>query len=145
MVNLTLSTKPVKEKEIKRNWRLFDAKKKVLGRLTTEVAQYLTGKHKVNYTSHLDMGDYAVVINAKDVVVTGTKEASKTYKYYSGYPGGLKKVKFSKMKQERPEEIIRHAVAGMLSKNKLRDRKLARLFIFKDEKHSYHDKFKIEN
>lgn len=137
MAHLTISTKPIKEKEIKRDWRLFDARGKVLGRLTSEIAQCLVGKHKVNYVSYLDMGDYAVVINARDIVLTGAKKESKTYKYYSGYPGGLKEVSFSKLKQARPQEIIRHAVSGMLPKNKLRDRRLARLFVFKDEKYPF--------
>lgn len=141
MVHLTVSTKPISEKEIKRDWRLFDAKGKVLGRLTSEIARCLIGKHKVNYVPYLDMGDYAVVINAREVILTGAKAASKTYKYYSGYPGGLKEVSFSRLKETRPQEIIRHAAAGMLPKNKLRDRRLARLFVFKDDKYPYQAKF----
>jgi large subunit ribosomal protein L13 len=148
MPNLTRSTKPLKEKEIKREWHLLDAKGKILGRFATKVARFLIGKHKLDYVPYLDMGDYVVVINAKGIVVSGRKEKEKLYSRYSGYPGGLKKITFKKLKENKPEEIIKHAVSGMLPKNKLRDRRLARLFIFADENHSYRKKFrasKIEN
>lgn len=145
MAHLTTATKSVREKEIRRVWHLFDARRKVLGRFISEVAQCLIGKNKVNYVSYLDMGDYAVVINAKDVAVTGAKKNSKIYSRYSGYPGGLKKISFAKMKAEKPEEIIRHAVLGMLPKNTLRDRRMTRLFVFKGNTHPYEDKLKIKN
>jgi large subunit ribosomal protein L13 len=145
MVNLTVSTKSVKNKDIKRDWRLFDAKGRVLGRFVTEIVRYLIGKHKVNYISHLDAGDFVVVVNAKHIVLTGKKEKTKIYSKYSGYPGGLKKVPFSFLKEKNPKEIIKHAVSGMLPKNKLRDRRLARLFVFADEKHPYKDKFEALN
>lgn len=137
MTNLTKSTKPVKEKEIKRDWYLFDAGKHVLGRLATQVATTLVGKHKSDYVNYLDMGDNVVVINAKSVLVTGDKDKTKIYSRYSGYPGGLKKVTLSEVRQRRPGEIIRHAVYGMLPKNKLRDRRIARLHIFSDNKHTF--------
>lgn len=143
--HLTKSTKSVKAKEISRDWHLIDVKKKVLGRTIPEMTGYLQGKHKVNYVSHLDSGDYVVVVNATSVIVTGVKESSKIYSRYSGYPGGLKKISYSKMKAEKPEEIIRHAVFGMLPKNTLRDRRMARLFVFKGNTHPYEDKLKIKN
>lgn len=142
MVNLTTSTKPLKSKEIKREWYFFDAKGKVLGRFVTEIIHYLTGKHKVNYVPYLDVGDFIVVVNAKYIVLTGKKEQTKTYSRYSGYPGGLKTVSFANLKEKSPVKIIKHAVSGMLPKNKLRDRRLTRLFVFADEKHPYAEKFK---
>lgn len=142
MPHLTKLTKPVSEKEIKREWHLFNAKDKILGRLVADITKYLIGKNKINYVPYLDMGDYVVVINSKEIILTGKKEAVKVYSYYSGYPGGLKKTPFLKMKQEKPEEIIRHAVFGMLPKNKLRDKRMKRLFVFANEKHSYENKFK---
>lgn len=137
MKTLTKSTKPIKESEIKREWYLFDAKDQILGRLVSKVAPILIGKHKPNYVPYLDMGDYVVVINSKMVRVTGKKETDKKYSYYSGYPGGLKIKTFSELKEKNPTEIIRHAVLGMLPKNKLRDRRIKRLFIFPDEKHTF--------
>ena len=142
MTNLTKQTKPVKEKEIVRNWHLIDVSGQILGRVAGKISRLLQGKHKVIYVPYLDSGDYIVVINAKKVKVTGKKSQNKVYTRYSGYPGGLKTITYEKMSAEKPEEIIRHAVSGMLPKNKLRDRRLARLFIFKDENHKFADKFK---
>ena len=141
MVTLTHSTKPVKAKEIKRNWHLIDVKGKVLGRVASEAVKLLQGKHKWNYSTHLDSGDYVVVINAKDVVVTGKKARTKLYTSYSGYPGGLKSIRFEDLLKKNPNKVFQHAVSGMLPKNKLRDRRLARLYIFSDENHLYKDKF----
>lgn len=141
MVNLTHSTKPVKEKDIKREWHLVDAGGKILGRVSPQVARFLQGKHKTNYSSYLDQGDYVVVVNAKDIVLTGKKPKLKVYTRYSGYPGGLKTIKFQDLMKKDPTQVFRHAVSGMLPKNKLRDRRLARLFIFTDDKHPYKDKF----
>ena len=141
MVQLTHSTKPVKAKEIKRNWHLIDVKGKVLGRVASEVAKLLQGKHKWNYSTYLDSGDYVVVINAKDVVVTGKKAQTKIYTNYSGYPGGLKSIRFEALLKKNPKKLVQHAVSGMLPKNKLRDRRLARLYVFSDENHSFKDKF----
>lgn len=141
MPHLTRLTKPVSEKEIKREWHLFDAKDKILGRLVADIAKYLIGKNKINYVPYLDMGDFVVVINSKKIILSGKKETTKVYSYYSGYPGGLKKTPFLKILKEKPEEIIRHAVLGMLPKNKLRSRRMKRLFVFADEKHSYQNKF----
>jgi len=145
MVKLTTPTKPVKEKEIKKEWHLFDAKGKVLGRFVSRIVGYLIGKHKVNYVPYLDMGDHVVVINGKDIIMSGKKEETKKYTRYSGYPGGLKEIKFLELKEKKPEEVIRLAVSRMLPKNKLRKRRLARLFVFADDKHPYKDKIKIKN
>jgi len=142
MVNLTVSTKPVKAKEIKRDWHLIDASSKILGRLAPEIVKVLQGKHKRNYVPYLDMGDYVVVINAKKVIVSGKKADQKIYTRYSGYPGGLKEISFNKLLEEKPEEIVKRAVSGMLPKNKLRKKRLARLYVFADENHPFADKFK---
>ncbi len=144
MANLTKSTKPVKSKEIKRDWHLFDAKDKVLGRFATEIIRYLTGKNKVNYVPYLDMGDFVVVVNAKHIVLTGKKEQTKTYSRYSGYPGGLKTISFAVLKEKNPAEIIKQAVSKMLPKNKLRVKRLTRLFIFAEEKHPYGKNIKYQ-
>jgi len=142
MVNITKSTNPIKESDIKREWHLVDASKKVLGRFAPDIVRLLQGKHKVNYVSYLDNGDYVVVVNAKRVRVTGKKAETKTYSSYSGYPSGQKNITFANLLEKNPTEIIKRAVSGMLPKNKLRDRRLTRLFIYADDKHPYESKFK---
>lgn len=142
MVQLTQSTKPVKDKDLKRSWHLVDVKGKILGRMVSEIAKLLQGKHKRDYAPYLDSGDYVVVVNVKDVVLTGKKSKAKVYTRYSGYPGGLRKTTFEELLKKNPRQIIRRAVSGMLPKNKLRDKRLARLFIFPDEKHPYAEKLK---
>lgn len=136
-MKVTKSTRQVTEKEITPHWYLLDLNNKILGRVAPKIASVLQGKHKTNYVPHLDMGDYVVVINAKDVMVTGAKENQKEYTYFSGYPGGLKTTSLKELRKKNPEEIIRHAVSGMLPKNKLRDRRLSRLFIYPGNEHSY--------
>ncbi len=133
-------TKSTKASEIERKWHVFDAKGKVLGRLASEIAQILMGKYKPNFVRHLDCGDYVVVINADQFIVTGRKDKEKLYSNYSGYPGGLKQKTLGQIRKEKTAEPIRHAVYGMLPKNKLRDRLMARLFIYEGEDHPYKDK-----
>lgn len=137
-----MKTYQPKHKDIKREWHFVDAKGKVLGRMATQIATYLMGKHKPNYSNHMDMGDYVVVVNASDVQVTGKKERKKVYYSHSGYPGGFKVTKFSKLKAEQPEKVIERAVAGMLPKNRLQQPRMRRLKVFAGEKHTYEDKFK---
>jgi large subunit ribosomal protein L13 len=108
-----------------------------LGRIAGEIAQLLRGKTKPYFVPNLDCGDYVVVVNAAKVAVTGKKETDKTYTRYSGYPGGLKETTLGELRIKRPSEIIRHAVSGMLPKNKLRDQWLTRLYIYSDAKHPY--------
>ncbi|MBI5127604.1 50S ribosomal protein L13 [Candidatus Roizmanbacteria bacterium] len=141
MKNPTQQTKSVKAKEINRKWHLFDVKGKILGRMASEISQLLQGKNKVNYVSYLDMGDYVVVINAKKVAISGRKNKTKVYTNYSGYPGGLRMVTYEKLLEQNPGLIIKNAVSGMLPKNKFRDVRLNRLFIFADENHPYKNKF----
>lgn len=142
MVQIQTSTKPVSGKNMKRNWHLVDLKGKILGRSANEIAKLLQGKHKTDYVSYLDMGDYVVVVNAKSVAVSGKKAEQKTYTYYSGYPGGLREVPFKTLLEKKPQEIITKAVVGKLPKNKLRDRRMTRLYVYPDEQHPYADKFK---
>lgn len=140
MANQTKSTRSVSEKDIVRNWHIIDVKGKILGREIPRISELLQGKHKVMYVPYLDSGDYVVVVNAKGVELTGRKEQEKEYKYFSGYPSGQKVVKFKDMRAQKPKEIIRHAVSGMLPKNKHRDQRLARLYIFENDQHPYADK-----
>jgi large subunit ribosomal protein L13 len=141
----TQTTTPVRGSEIVRVWHVIDLKGKILGREANAISSILQGKHKVNYVPHLDMGDYVVVLNAKDVKVTGRKDTQKVYTSYSGYPGGLTEMPYKELMAKRPTEIIRRAVAGMLPKNKLRDRRLARLFISVDEKNPHASKVEGSN
>jgi large subunit ribosomal protein L13 len=133
-----------KKKDIERNWHIFDAKGQVLGRMATEIARVLLGKAKPKYAPHLDMGDSVVVINAKDVELTGRKMQNKVYYRHSGYPGGLKEEKISDLMKKNPEKVIERAVSGMLPKNRLHDQRMRRLKVFADDKHPYKDKFKKE-
>ncbi|KKT47372.1 MAG: 50S ribosomal protein L13 [Candidatus Gottesmanbacteria bacterium GW2011_GWA2_44_17] len=135
--------KSTKAKDIKRAWHLIDVKGKTIGNAATEISVKLMGKQKANFVRHLDCGDFVIVVNSKLVESTGKKETKKMYGVYSGYPGGLKQKALWQIRQENPNEIIRHAVWGMLPTNKLRDRLVTRLFIYPDENHPYKDKFHI--
>lgn len=130
----TFSAKP---DDIRRQWWLVDASGKVLGRLATEVARRLRGKHKPSYTPHVDTGDYVVVVNAKKVQVTGRKADAKTYYRYSGYQSGLKSVNFRTLREKRPERIIQHAVRGMLPKNSLGRAMLRKLKVYAGPEHRH--------
>lgn len=130
------------KKDMTKNWHLIDAKGQILGRLATQIAKHLTGKNKVNFSQHADMGDYVVVVNAKEIVLTGRKNEQKTYKSHSGYPGGLRLVKFAQMMNRNPEKVIELAVSGMIPDNRLKRERMKRLRVFAGEKHSHQDKFK---
>ncbi|KAK4048078.1 54S ribosomal protein L23, mitochondrial [Microbotryomycetes sp. JL221] len=116
-----------------RTWRGVDATDQVLGRMATRIAIVLMGKHKPVYDQSNDCGDYVVVTNARNVKVTGRKAEQKLYRHHTGYPGGLKEITYATMMEKKPEEIIRRAVSGMLPKNRLRDKRLERLFIYADD------------
>lgn len=133
-------TKATKFGEIKRTWNLIDAKDQILGRLSTKIALLLMGKNKPYFVRNLDCGNFVVIVNAKKIKVTGQKEEKKVYNRHSGYPGGFKTQPLSRLRREKPEEIVRHAVMGMLPNNKLRDKLITRLYIFEDDKHTYTDK-----
>lgn len=130
----TYSQKPA---DVTRSWVLIDASEAPLGRLATVIARYLTGKDKVTFTPHTDGGDYVVVINAKDTVVTGAKETDKIYYRHSGFPGGIKDATLAEIRAKYPERIIELAVQGMLPKNKLQADRLARLKVFAGAEHAH--------
>lgn len=114
-----MKTYSTKISEVEREWHVIDASGKTLGRLASEVAQLLRGKHKPMYVPYLDTGDFVVVINASKVRVTGKKARQKIYYHHSGYPGGLKSTSYAKMMETHPTRIIEHAVKGMLPHNRL--------------------------
>ena len=118
------------------SWYLIDASGKVLGRLASEIAKILQGKHKVENTPNADVGDGVVVINAQDIKVTGNKEANKEYTHYTGFIGGLRRTSYRKMQQTHPERILQKAVSGMIPKNKLGKVQKTRLRIFSGNEHS---------
>lgn len=130
----TFSAKP---ETVKRDWFVIDAEDKVLGRLATEIAHRLRGKHKAEYTPHVDTGDYIVVINAEKVAVTGNKMKNKLYHHHTGYPGGLKTVNFEKLQQTKPEMIIEKAVKGMLPKNPLGRDMFRKLKVYAGSEHNH--------
>lgn len=134
MAGKTFSQKPA---DIARRWILIDARDTSLGRLSTTIASYLTGKYKPTYTPHVDNGDYVIVVNASELVVTGDKETDKIYYSYSGFPGGLKEAQLKDLRAKSPESIIEHTVKGMLPKNKLAAGRMARLRVFPGAEHDH--------
>ena len=114
-----MKTYSAKSKQVPQNWLLLDASGQTLGRMAAEIASRLRGKHKAEFTPHVDTGDYVVVINAEKVAVTGNKSKDKLYHSHSGYPGGLKSVSFEKLQKKAPERIIQLAVKGMLPRTPL--------------------------
>ena len=130
----TFSAKP---ESVKRDWFLVDATDKTLGRLSTEIARRLRGKHKPEYTPHVDTGDYIVVVNAEKVKVTGNKEQDKMYHHHTGYVGHLKSVNLSKLRETHPERILKTAVKGMLPKNALGRAMFKKLKVYAGEQHAH--------
>ena len=122
---------------IERKWFVVDAEGQTLGRLAAEVAKVLRGKHKPTFTPHVDGGDFVVVVNASKVVLTGKKLDQKYYRYHTGYVGGLKEISYREMMEKKPEEVVAHAVSGMLPKNKLRARMMTRLRVFAGAEHTH--------
>ena len=130
----TFSAKPA---EVRRDWYVVDATGKTLGRLSTEIAHRLRGKHKPEYTPHVDTGDYIVVINAEKVRVTGNKLQDKIYHHHTGYIGNLKSISLEKLLDEAPERAIEHAVKGMLPRGPLGRKMLGKLRVFAGPEHSH--------
>jgi large subunit ribosomal protein L13 len=126
-----------KEKDIVKEWYVVDAKDQILGRLAAKVASILMGKNKVIYSPHQDTGDEVIVINASLVKVTGKKPEQKIYKRYSAYPRGLNEETYQSVMKRKPDYIIRHAVKGMLPKNKLGAKLLKKLRVYADDKHMH--------
>lgn len=126
-----------KTAEISREWILLDASSAPLGRIATCAAKYLIGKYKPTYTPHIDSGDHVVVINAKQLIITGNKELAKKYYRHSGYIGNLKTASLGELRVKSPELIIEEAIKGMLPKNKLSADRLKRLHVFPDGEHNH--------
>ena len=124
-------------KDIERQWYVVDADGKVLGRLASQIAHVLRGKHKPVFAPHLDMGDHVIVINAKTVRVTGKKAEQKVYYRHTGYPGGIKSTPFSRMIQNHPERVIKKAVWGMLPHNSLGRHMLKKLKVYAGADHRH--------
>ena len=129
-----------------RNWLVVDATGKTLGRLATQIADILRGKRKPEYTPHIDVGDFVIVVNAERVAVSGNKRQEKRYYRHSGYPGGLRSRTLEEMLQRRPEEVIRLAVKGMLPRNRLARKQITKLKVYAgpDHPHSAQQPKKIE-
>ncbi len=132
-----MKTSTIKVEEIQRDWLLVDAADQVLGRLASRIATILRGKHKPAFSPHLDLGDHVVVINAKSVRLTGRKPDQKQYFRHSGYPGGGRRTPVATLKAERPEEIVRLAVRGMLPKNRLGRAMLKKLKVYANAEHPH--------
>jgi len=132
-----MKTFSAKAHEVKRDWFVIDASDKVLGRLATEIARRLRGKHKAEYTPHVDTGDYIVVTNAEKVTVTGRKFEEKIYYSHSGFPGGIKQISFNKLQQKNPTRIIERAVKGMLPKNPLGRDMFRKLKVYAGTEHPH--------
>lgn len=126
-----------KPSEIERKWYLVNAEGKILGRLSSRIAQILSGKDKPTYTPHLDVGDFVVVINAEKVKVTGNKEEKKIYYWHSGYPGGLKERTYQELLDKKPQDIIKKAVRGMLPKSKLGRQMFQKLKVYAGPQHPH--------
>ena len=120
-----------------RRWYVIDAEGQVLGRMATEIARVLRGKHKPSFSPHVDGGDFVIVVNAKRVKLTGSKEADKRYYRHSGYPGGLRVRTLSEMREKKPEAVVRLAVKGMLPKNRLGKGQLGKLKVYAGPEHPH--------
>ncbi len=130
-------TYSAKKEDIKRKWYIIDAKGKVLGKVAVKAATILRGKHKPIYTPHVDTGDHVIVINASQVVLTGKKLEQKYYRRHSGYPGGLKSIRYDRLLKEKPEKVIELAVKGMLPKTKLGRAMFKKLRVYKGNEHPH--------
>lgn len=132
-----MKTFMAKPEEVKRKWFIVDADGKVLGRLASEVAKILRGKHKPGYTPHVDTGDHVIVLNADKVMLTGKKLEQKLYRHYSGYPGGMKEIKYRHLLAEKPERAIELAIKGMLPKNSLGRAMFRKLKVYRGSEHEH--------
>jgi large subunit ribosomal protein L13 len=132
-----MKTVSARKETVTRQWYVVDAAGKTLGRLCTEIANRLRGKHKPEFTPHVDTGDYIVVVNAGKIVVTGNKSTDKLYQHHTGYPGGIKSISFDKLLVKSPEMIIEKAVKGMMPKNKLSRAMLSKLKVYAGNDHPH--------
>ncbi|MBI2168356.1 MAG: 50S ribosomal protein L13 [Actinobacteria bacterium] len=132
-----MATYQPKASEIERAWHVIDARGRVLGRLASEVAQLLRGKHKPIWAPHVDCGDHVVIVNAGEVEVTGSKRTEKRYWRHSGFPGGIRSRSFEEMIERHPDRVVRLAVRGMLPKNRLGRRMLGKLHVYAGPNHPH--------
>src|SRR5262245_9928964 len=132
-----MSTVVPSGKNVQRNWFVIDAGDMVVGRVATEAARVLMGKHKTTYTPYIDTGDHVIIINADKVKLTGKKEDQKLYRYHSGYPGGLREVSAKQMRQARPVKLLEEAVSGMLPKSKLGKQMYRKLNVYAGPQHPH--------
>ena len=132
-----MKTYMAKPETVERSWFVVDAEDKVLGRLATEIAQILRGKHKPTFTPHVDCGDYVIIVNAEKVRVTGRKAEQKVYRKHSMYPGGLKEVSYKSMMAKKPEFILYEAIRGMLPHNSLGRQMIKKLRVYKGSDHAH--------
>lgn len=132
-----MKTYTVKAGEIERRWYVVDARDQVLGRLASSIATILRGKHKPTYSPHLDVGDFVIVVNAKDIRLTGKKASQKTYFRHSGYIGGDRQIPFRRMRERHPDRVIKLAVKGMLPKNSLGRAMLRKLKVYAGPEHPH--------
>ena len=132
-----MKTQSVSKERASHDWYLVDADSKTLGRLSTQIANRLRGKHKPEFTPHVDTGDYIVVINADKIHVTGKKETDKIYYHHTGFPGGIKSISLEKMRKKSPEKILENAVKGMMPKNKLGRAMLLKLKVYAGTSHPH--------
>lgn len=132
-----MSTYMAKPEQVERNWYVVDVAGEVLGRITPKISRILIGKNKPTYTPHVDTGDFVIVVNAEKIQLTGNKWQQKKYYSHSQYPGGLKEIPYEKLREKNPELIIKHAVQGMLPKNKLGEKMFKRLKVYAGEEHPH--------
>ena len=132
-----MKTISIKKSEIRKNWWIADAQGQTLGRFASKISQILRGKHKPDFTPHMDMGDFVIIINAEKIAVTGNKETEKTYFSHTGYPGGSKEISLASVRKSSPEKILMKAAKGMLPHNKLGKAIINHLKIYKGPKHPH--------
>ncbi|MBG72202.1 MAG: 50S ribosomal protein L13 [Gammaproteobacteria bacterium] len=132
-----MKTVSVRQQDVAHEWYVVDATGQTLGRLATEIARRLRGKHKAEYTPHVDTGDYIIVVNAEKVFVSGNKETNKIYYRHSGYPGGIKSASLKKLREAKPEELLEKAVKGMLPRNPLGRAVFRKLKVYAGDTHPH--------
>jgi large subunit ribosomal protein L13 len=140
-----MKTLPSKTNDVVRAWHLLDANGQTLGRLSTQIAKLLLGKHKSTYSTNIDSGDFVVVINSDKIKVTGAKLTDKFYYRHSGFPGGFRQISVGEQLLKDSRKVIEHAVSGMIPHNKLHDPRLRRLKTYKGETHPHHSQFSKES
>ena len=132
-----MKTLSIKQEDVRRSWYVIDATDRTLGRLSTQIALRIRGKHKAEFTPHVDTGDYVVVINAEKVRVTGNKLDDKIYNHHTGFPGGIKSISLAKLMKKSPEKVVEMAVKGMMPKSKLGRSMISKLKVYAGNEHPH--------